>query len=70
MLHTALYNAAQNGYTESVKVLIEAGADVNIPDFDGRTPLNRAIIGKHTAVVELLKAAGGKEFIKVEHNEQ
>jgi ankyrin repeat protein len=69
MLHTALYNAAQNGYTESVKVLIEAGADVNIPDFDGRTPLNRAIIGKHTAVVELLKAAGGKEFIKVEQNE-
>lgn len=68
--HTALCVASQNGWAESVKVLIEAGADVNIPDSDGRTPLNRAIIGKHTAVAELLKAAGGKEFIKVKQNEQ
>jgi ankyrin repeat protein len=59
--HTALYVASQNGWAESVKVLIEAGADVNIPDSDGTTPLNRAIIGKHIQVIELLTNAGAKE---------
>ncbi len=58
---TALYVAAQNGYTESVRTLIEAGADVNIPDFDGTTPLNRAKMGKHLEIIELLKRAGAKE---------
>lgn len=68
--YTALYVAAQNGWADSVKVLIEAGADVNIPDFDGRTPLNRALVGKYAAVAELLKAAGAKESVKVGSNEQ
>jgi ankyrin repeat protein len=67
---TALYAAAQNGYAESVKVLIKAGANVNIPDFDGRTPLNRALVGKHAAAVELLRAAGAKEIAKEKNDEQ
>ena len=58
---TALFVAAQNGYTESVRVLIEAGADVTIPNSDGVTPLNRAIVGNHKEVIELLKKAGAKE---------
>lgn len=57
---TALYVAAQNGYTESVKVLIDNGADVNLTDADGRSPLNRAIVGKHQEVIDLLKKAGAK----------
>lgn len=58
---TALFVAAQNGNTESVKILIDAGADVNIANSDGITPLNRAIIGKHLGVIELLRKAGAKE---------
>jgi ankyrin repeat protein len=37
---TALYVAAQNGYVETVKLLIGAGAEVNARDSSGRTPLN------------------------------
>jgi ankyrin repeat protein len=58
---TALYVAAQNGWTDSVRVLIDAGADVNISDTDGQTPLNRAIVGKHTEVADLLRKAGAKD---------
>jgi len=61
LAHTVLLVAAQNGYTESVRVLIDAGADVNIPTSDGITPLNRAIVGKHKEVIELLLKAGAKE---------
>lgn len=40
---TALEVAAQNGWTESVKVLIEAGADPNLFHSPGRLPLDKAI---------------------------
>jgi ankyrin repeat protein len=58
---TPLFVAAQNGWAESVKVLIDAGADVNLANSDGITPLNRAIVGKHSEVIELLRKAGAKE---------
>ncbi len=58
---TALYMAAMNGWAEPVRLLIKAGANVNAKDMDGRTPLNRARVGKHAAVVELLKSAGAVE---------
>jgi ankyrin repeat protein len=38
--------------------LINAGAEVNISDFDGRTPLMRAAFRGHTEVVSVLLAAG------------
>ncbi|XP_053572730.1 protein phosphatase 1 regulatory subunit 12A isoform X2 [Bombina bombina] len=39
---TALHVAAAKGYTEVLKILIQAGYDVNIKDFDGWTPLHAA----------------------------
>uniref|UniRef100_A0A8C9VFZ8 Protein phosphatase 1 regulatory subunit n=1 Tax=Scleropages formosus TaxID=113540 RepID=A0A8C9VFZ8_SCLFO len=39
---TALHVAAAKGYLEVLKLLIQAGYDVNIKDFDGWTPLHAA----------------------------
>ncbi|XP_047721538.1 protein phosphatase 1 regulatory subunit 12A isoform X4 [Prionailurus viverrinus] len=39
---TALHVAAAKGYTEVLKLLIQAGYDVNIKDYDGWTPLHAA----------------------------
>ncbi|XP_051974833.1 protein phosphatase 1 regulatory subunit 12A-like isoform X4 [Xyrauchen texanus] len=39
---TALHVAAAKGYTEVLKLLIQAGYDVNIKDFDGWSPLHAA----------------------------
>jgi ankyrin repeat protein len=44
-----------------VKILIEAGADVNARDNEGRTALKIAADKGHTDLVQLLKAAGAKE---------
>ncbi|XP_077401160.1 protein phosphatase 1 regulatory subunit 12A isoform X4 [Vanacampus margaritifer] len=39
---TALHVAAAKGYVEVLKLLIQAGYDVNIKDYDGWTPLHAA----------------------------
>ncbi|XP_063073216.1 protein phosphatase 1 regulatory subunit 12A isoform X3 [Engraulis encrasicolus] len=39
---TAMHVAAAKGYSEVLKLLIQAGYDVNIKDFDGWTPLHAA----------------------------
>ncbi|XP_074082606.1 protein phosphatase 1 regulatory subunit 12A isoform X10 [Macrotis lagotis] len=39
---TALHVAAAKGYTEVLKLLLQAGYDVNIKDYDGWTPLHAA----------------------------
>ncbi|KAM5170131.1 protein phosphatase 1 regulatory subunit 12A isoform 2-T2 [Mantella aurantiaca] len=39
---TALHVAAAKGYTEVLKLLIQAGYDINIKDYDGWTPLHAA----------------------------
>ncbi|XP_063236485.1 protein phosphatase 1 regulatory subunit 12A isoform X12 [Bacillus rossius redtenbacheri] len=39
---TALHVAAAKGYSKVMSVLLQAGADVNIQDFDGWTPLHAA----------------------------
>jgi ankyrin repeat protein len=47
-------------HTETLRVLIEAGADVNLPDRDGRTPLALARDRGHIAMVLLLQQAGAR----------
>ncbi|BFI96261.1 MAG: hypothetical protein RSP_17710 [Rhodanobacter sp.] len=42
MQDTALHVATMNGNVESMKVLLDAGADPNVRNLDGRTPLHEA----------------------------
>lgn len=44
-------------YTGIVKLLVDGGADVNIPDKDGVTPLTHAKRRGYTAIAEILQAA-------------
>lgn len=46
--------------TEVVRLLIEAGADVNLADGQGVTPLAHARQRGYTAMIELLEAAGAE----------
>lgn len=47
-------------HTETVRVLVEAGADVNLPDGNGVRPLGLAERRGYSAISALLKAAGAK----------
>ncbi|CAM6102002.1 unnamed protein product [Calypogeia fissa] len=51
---TALHVAAEQGDEEMVKCLTGAGANSNVTDEDGSTPIQAAAIGGHRNVVELL----------------
>lgn len=51
---TALYWAAWKGHAASVEFLIKHGADPNISDNGGSTPLMAAVRERHTKSIELL----------------
>ncbi len=53
-----LLNAAQNGDLVSVRALVKAGADVNVADGGGTTPLMSAAAAGRTGVVAILADAG------------
>jgi ankyrin repeat protein len=55
---TPLFMAAQTNRLEVVKLLIAAGADVNMVRVDGKFPFHIAAQNGHADVVELLIAAG------------
>ncbi|GAT22156.1 hypothetical protein RIB2604_01501880 [Aspergillus luchuensis] len=52
--NTPLHWAANEGHLHVVQALIEAGADANVEDENGHTPLETAIEGKKSAVVRYL----------------
>ena len=56
-LHCAAYG---NENPEVLTILIEAGADVNVKNVDGETPLDRAEDGYKPKNADVLRAAGGK----------
>jgi ankyrin repeat protein len=62
--HTALMLAADKGRTALVRLLLAAGADVDVADRLGSTAISQAAMGggtkSHTAVVRLLLDAGAK----------
>ncbi len=47
-------------HTDTLTALIEAGANVNLPDRDGRTPLALAQARGHAAMVARLRQAGAR----------
>ena len=47
-------------HVATLKELVEAGADVNLPDGEGRTPLTLARMHKFTEMERILEAAGAK----------
>ena len=55
---TPLFIAAENGRSESVKLLLEAGADANQARNDRVTPLYRAAHYGYEDIVERLLVAG------------
>jgi ankyrin repeat protein len=62
---TALIEAVVLGdggrnHTETVAALVKAGANVNIPDRGGQTPLALAQARRYTAIADILRAAGAR----------
>ena len=55
-----LHEAASDGNLTVVKYFISEGADVNVKNNDGKTPLDHARERNHTTVVRLLESVGGK----------
>ena len=55
---TALHYAVESGSTEMVKCLIGAGADVNLPDGSGNTPLHHACRNDNGELIRLLVREG------------
>ena len=55
---TPLHGAALAGHTDVVQVLIDAGADVNAKDDNGRSPLHWASEYGRLAIVKMLSEAG------------
>lgn len=51
-----LVEAAKRGHTETVKILLKAGAEINIQDSDGRTALYKAAEQGYAKTVDLLLA--------------
>ncbi|MDD4977443.1 MAG: ankyrin repeat domain-containing protein [Gallionella sp.] len=64
---TPLMYASEYGFAQTVKLLIDSGANVNAKysgicnRFNNETALTLARSGKHTAVINLLKNAGAQE---------
>lgn len=57
---SALHNAASQGHLELVKKLIDKGANPNLKDWNGYTPLINAAFASQQKVVEYLLAHGAK----------
>jgi ankyrin repeat protein len=55
---TPLHTVCSWGELESVKILIDAGADVNAKGDNGAPPLFNAVIGGNPKVIELLVKSG------------
>jgi hypothetical protein len=64
--YTALIWAASRGYTETVRLLIEGGADLNLQAADGQTALMRAADNGQFDVVKVLVENGADVNIQTD----
>ncbi|WP_042168397.1 ankyrin repeat domain-containing protein [Paenibacillus gorillae] len=60
LLEAVILGDGGQRHTEIVQLLIDNGADVNIADHDGTTPLQHAKKRGYQAMIAALEAAGGK----------
>ncbi|ELR51222.1 Fibronectin type 3 and ankyrin repeat domains protein 1, partial [Bos mutus] len=58
--------SAVSGNQEVASLLIDAGADVNVKDKDGKTPLMVAVLNNHEELVQLLLDRGADANVKNE----
>jgi ankyrin repeat protein len=49
------------GHKEVAELLVSKGADVNVKDAHGNTPLKEASREDHKGILKLLKSKGAKE---------
>lgn len=61
VLETIILTNGSPKYVEILKMLVNAGCDVNIADAEGVKPLTHAKRKRYQAMVNILEAAGGKE---------
>lgn len=64
---TALMLAVSHGRLDTVRLLLEAGADVNIQDEDGSTALMCAAEHGHLDIIKLLLAQPDCDVTVVDH---
>ena len=58
---TPLHFAARSGRLEALNCLIDLGANVNVFDDRGKTPLDAAIVNKKTEIISILEAIMDKK---------
>jgi ankyrin repeat protein len=58
--NTLLHSAVVSGDLDEVKRLLAAGADPNVANRDGRTPVQMAAILGHAHIEELLRSDVGR----------
>jgi protein-L-isoaspartate(D-aspartate) O-methyltransferase len=61
LLEAIILGDGGSRHTEIVRLLVEAGADVNLPDKDGVTPLTHAKKKNFTEIVKILDNTGAME---------
>ncbi len=61
---TALHKASRYGHKEIARMLIDAGADINIKDGDGWTPLHWASNNSQIEITKMLIDAGADENVQ------
>eukprot|EP01089_Gocevia_fonbrunei_P012750 TRINITY_DN30_c0_g1_i1.p1 TRINITY_DN30_c0_g1~~TRINITY_DN30_c0_g1_i1.p1 ORF type:complete len:166 (-),score=54.01 TRINITY_DN30_c0_g1_i1:102-599(-) len=56
--NTALHYSAHHGYPETLKLLLDAGANPNVQNGAGDTPLHKALVKDSVPCIELLVSNG------------